>query len=265
MEIPTLKRNKETGLIDGIDYKFNLDGTINWRAMIDPSCLVIKKDSREIVEKQFNKKISEIDLREVEDKHILILLSGIKKIAQLRGIKCVKQKLEFCCSEKAACVCEIEFIPNVESSGESYTFSDVASASYYSTTGEFQLALEAIAANRAFVRCVRNALGINIVGRDEIDDAASAKAKNKPPSFQADEVITVIPETTGFKAQDFLLSICKKRNLEFPAIKKAAIGKKLEFNIDPETWIDFSNISDTDCYTIINHLTSIDESKKGKK
>lgn len=255
-----MTRNKETGLVDGVDYKFNVDGTVNWRAMIDPSYLVIKKDSRETVEKQFGKKINEIDLREVDDKHILILLFGIKKLAQLRGIKSVKQRLEYCSNEKACTVCEIEFLPNFESSGQPYTFSDVASASYFSTTNEFQLVLEAISANRAFVRCVRNALGINIVGRDEIDDAASARAREKSPLAQITEDSSKKDvEITGFSAQDNLEAVCKNRNIEFAAIKKSALGKKSEFTVDPETWTSFRDIKNLDCYTILAHL---EDSKK---
>lgn len=245
-------RNKETGLIEGIDYKFNNDGTINWRSMIDPSCLVVNKDSKETVEKQFGKKISEIDLRDVEDKHILILLSGIKRLAQLRGIRYVKQKLSHCSNEKAACVCSITFIPNIETDGMEFTFSDVGSASLYSTSSFAQLYLESIAANRAFVRCVRNALGINIIGRDEIDDAASAKARQSPPSQELEK-----EQVTGFKAQDFLKSTCEKRtNCNFEGIKKASILKKTEFNSNPEEWTKFEDIPDTDCYTILTHLNS---------
>ncbi len=257
----TLKRN-ELGLLEGIEYKFNPDGTVNWRAMIEPQFLVVKKESKDAVEKQFGKKTNEIDLREVEDRHILILLGGIKKLAQLRGVKSVKQKLEYCSNDKSACVCEIEFIPNFENSNQSYIFSDVGSASFFSTTGEFQLVLEAIAANRAFVRCVRNALGINIVGRDEIDDTASAKAREKSPLQQKEESEDS-NSSGGFKPQDTLKTLCQQRKISFEDIKKAALAKVGEFSEKPEIWKDFSDIPSLDCFTILNKLHSADE-KKGK-
>ena len=38
----TYKRNEE-GLLTGVDYKFNDDGSVDWRAMIDPKHLYPNK------------------------------------------------------------------------------------------------------------------------------------------------------------------------------------------------------------------------------
>lgn len=256
-----LKRN-ESGLLDGVEYKFNADNTINWRAMIEPQFLVVKRDSKEIVEKQFGKKISEIDLREVEDKHLLILLQGIKQVLRLRGAKSVEQNLSCCSPDKAAAVCRITFLENFETDGNEFIFSDVGSASYHSTSGFAQLYLESIAANRAFVRCVRNALGINIVARDEIDDGANEIAKTKSPLQQKEEKENEAP--TGFTAQDTLNSICSKRSLTFADIQKAAVAKKQDFTTSPDTWTDFTSIPSLDCFTILDKLNSSGDTKKKK-
>ncbi len=257
----TLKRN-DLGLLEGTTYIYNDDGTINWRAMIEPQFLAVKRDSKEAVEKQFGKKISEIDLREVEDKHLLLLLGGIRKLLTLRSAKSVKQKVEFCSNENVVVRCTIVFNGNFETQGQEFTYSDIGSASYFSVSGEFQLFLSSIAANRAFVRCVRNALGINIVGRDEIDDAASAQARAKSPLQQTQEVTDDAP--TGFKAQDTLKSICNKRNLKFDDVQKAASAKASEFTSPPDKWVDFDSIPSLDCFTILDKLNSAGDAKKKK-
>jgi len=38
----TYKRN-EAGLLEGVDYKFNDDGSVDWRSMIDPKHLYPNK------------------------------------------------------------------------------------------------------------------------------------------------------------------------------------------------------------------------------
>jgi hypothetical protein len=64
---------------------------------------------------------------------------------------------------------------------------DVANATYDNTDGFGQKFLETIAANRAFVRTVRNFLGIHIVGEDEISKKpiAAASSSNSDVSPQA--------------------------------------------------------------------------------
>ena len=55
-------------------------------------------------------------------------------------------------------------------------YSDTANATLDNTDSFCAKFLETIACNRAFVRCVRNYLGVHIVGADEID-----KSENKTP------------------------------------------------------------------------------------
>jgi len=50
-------------------------------------------------------------------------------------------------------------------------FEDIANATIDNTSNFAQKFLETIAANRAFVRCVRNFLNVHIVGADEIDSS----------------------------------------------------------------------------------------------
>jgi hypothetical protein len=64
--------------------------------------------------------------------------------------------------------CTISWIPNFETEGRKVTFSAIGDASPSNTNSFARFFLGPIAENRAFVRCVRNFLKINIVGNDEI-------------------------------------------------------------------------------------------------
>jgi hypothetical protein len=60
--------------------------------------------------------------------------------------------------------------------------------------------LETIAANRAFVRCVRNFLNIHIVGADEIDSS-----NGKPLALSKKKLtpINILMEKTGLSDSEF--------------------------------------------------------------
>ena len=75
----TFKRN-EYGLLEDppIPYIYNEDGSVNWRKMIRPEFLVPNKQ-----------RTQETDITKLEDKDLLILLGGIKELAQIRGFTCV--------------------------------------------------------------------------------------------------------------------------------------------------------------------------------
>ena len=76
--------------------------------------------------------------------------------------------------------CRIKWIPNYETEGREVVFSAMGDASPENTTDFTKWYLAAMAENRAFVRCVRNFLKINIVGSDECGDVKKGRAKEKP-------------------------------------------------------------------------------------
>ena len=69
----------EDGLINGVDYVFTDDGLIDWRKMVKPEHLVPNKD-----------RTSETDVTKLKDYQLIILLGGIKELAQIRGYTDVK-------------------------------------------------------------------------------------------------------------------------------------------------------------------------------
>jgi len=241
------KRN-ELGLIEGVEYKFREDGTVDWRAMVNPAYLVINKSYESSLVKRFLKPLNEIKVSEVEDNKLLILLQGVKELAILRGYSKIQPKVDYISNEKAVVSTQIEWIPNFETSGSPISFGDVGSASLDNTSGFGQMYLEAIATNRAFVRAVRNFLGINVLANDEIDAKATEKflAKKESPVAQhsPQAVLEKAVEHAGFNFESF-----KARALE--AYSDKITGKISE-------WKDLSSVSPKDAFILIDLL------KKGK-
>lgn len=168
-ELKTIVRN-EHGLIEGIDYKFNESGLVDWRAMIPEKFLVFNTQYAEQIQAAYGKPLEELKVSEVEDKYLLILLGGIKELARLRGFNVVSYKIVPASERCITASCEIEWLPNFETEGRTITFSDAADASIANTSGFGNQFLTTIAANRSFIRNTKNFLGINILGHDEIAD-----------------------------------------------------------------------------------------------
>jgi hypothetical protein len=154
----TFQRN-EAGLLvkPPIDYVFNEDGSVDWRKMVRTSYLVANKQ-----------RTNQTDVSELEDKDLLILLGGIKELAQIRGFTQVSYNVVAASQEYFATSCTIEWLPNYETNNLSSTFSALADAHQDNTYSFACNFLAATAENRAFVRCVRNFLRINVVGQEEM-------------------------------------------------------------------------------------------------
>ena len=161
----------ELGLLEGVEYQYNEDGSINWRAMIASEHLYPNKGWFEARNQAMPNSVEGL-----EDYQLLIKLSGIKELAKLRGFTKVSYDVIKCEMEHVAVKCAITWNSNFESHGQEVYFEDIANATTYNTSSFAQKFLETIAANRAFVRCVRNFLNIHIVGADEIDTSNGKKA-----------------------------------------------------------------------------------------
>ena len=163
-----LFKRDENGLLSSVSYKYRDNHTIDWRAMVNPEYTVINAQYKNELEQVHQKPLEQLKSTDVEDKHLLVLLAGFKELAQIRGYKSVEYRVATANPEYVAVICRIVWIPNFETGGEPVVFESLADASYQNTSGFARAYLMAIAENRAFVRCVRNALGINIVGKDEL-------------------------------------------------------------------------------------------------
>jgi len=198
------KRNKY-GLIEdeNIKYIFNNDGSINWRKMVKQEYLVPNRQ-----------KTQELDVSKLEDKDLLILLGGIKELAQIRGYSKVEYKVVAASETYFATSCRITWLPNYETENKEIIFESLADATINNTKSFARFFLAAIAENRAFVRCVRNFLKINIVSQEELGDVKLIEDQNhmeNPTSPYA-----------------LLEKVMKDKNISFDQLKSKLIKENFE-------------------------------------
>ena len=190
------------GLIKGVDYVFNEDGLIDWHKMIKTEHLVPNKD-----------RTSETDVTKLKDNQLIILLGGIKDLAQIRGYTDVRYDVVSPSPNYVVATCSITWKPNYETEGQEVTFSSIGDASHENTKSFAKLYLGPIAENRAFVRCVRNFLKINIVSSEELGDAK------------------FVPETSTENKSDpynVLENVMKDKGVTFEQIKGKLVKEKYE-------------------------------------
>lgn len=227
--ISPLERN-EMGLVKDKNYKYNIDGSIDWKGMIKPEFLVPNKD------KFNNIDLSSLDVTQLEDSQLLILLGGIKDIAYTRGFTQVDYDVITARQDYVAVKCNITWIPNYETSMLPVKFSALADAHFENTSGFGNKFLMAIAENRAFIRAVRNFLRINIVGQDEIDP----KKKNE-----------VIEESQPTNPANVLNKVMSEVGLNFETIKAKLISENDE---DAANWNSISDVPKKRIFEIIERI-----------
>jgi hypothetical protein len=219
------------GLLDNVDYSFNGDGSVDWRAMIKDDHLFPNKSWFESRNREVPSSADGLS-----DHQLLIKLGGIKELAKLRGFKSVRYTPAVCEKDHVAVTCEIEFLPNYETSGEVVVFQDMANATLNNTSSFATKFLEAIACNRAFIRCVRNFLNIHIVGDDEID-----KSNIKPSTGEA-----ISPLTPN--------SVLENEFIDFDSFKaklRELWASSCYQNSDAAKWNSFSDIPPKEARLII--------------
>jgi|TARA_R110000824_G_scaffold68589_1_gene177241 hypothetical protein len=176
---PSTYVRDENGLLNPkvVDYEFNKDGSVNWRAMISEEHLFPNRSWFEGRGKDTPRSIEGLG-----DHQLLIKLSGIKELARLRGFSDVSYEAVKCEQDHVAVICHMTFLPNYETNSKAVMFQDMANATLDNTSSFATKFLETIACNRAFVRCVRNFLNVHIVGDDEIDKSGKpAKTSTASP------------------------------------------------------------------------------------
>ena len=239
---PDLWKRNEHGLLDSVNYIFNDDGSVDWRAMINPEHLYPNKDWFEMRKMPVPNSIEGLD-----DSQLLIKLGGIKELAKLRGFHNVTYDVCESSNERVVVQCMINWIENYEGvRGSTQTFASIANATTSNTNGFAAKFLECIAENRAFVRTVRNFLGIHIVGADEIDSS-----KNKAP----------IEVATASVAKDISPQgiLKEKSGIGFDSFKGRLREwyKTNAYTNDPEiikTWNEYKDIPAKECRKLLKLL-----------
>jgi hypothetical protein len=223
------------GLLECVDYIFNPDNTINWRAMINKEHLVPNRDA---FKNQKDVNLKEIDISSLADNQLLILLAGIKELAQIRGYKSVSYDVIQAQPDYVAVKCTIDWLPNYETNMETVSFSALADAHLDNTKDFAKNFLMAIAENRAFIRTVRSFLKINIVGNDEMGKTTHIDSE-------------VEPNTSITQPVALLQKTMEEHGISFEQVKERAIQKKMD---GAENWSKVEDISPLSMFTIISGI-----------
>lgn len=212
-----LFQRDEKGLLKNVSHVFKDDGSVDWKRMIPDKYIVVNAEYFE------KRQIAIPDSTDgLEDKQLLVLLGGIKELAKLRGVMSVDKKVWESSFDRAVVSCKLTFSPNYENDMQPFVYEEVASATLSNTNGFGQLFMETIASNRAFVRAVRNALRIDIVGSDELsgftstNNNAETTSESEPWHALRDAAknfsSTKIPE--GFKTFDEFKAVLLEKGTE---------------------------------------------------
>lgn len=246
---PSLYNRDKNGLLTNLQYVFNDDGSINWRAMIKDEHLFPNKGWFSMRNKDMPRSVEGL-----QDYQLLIKLSGIKELARLRGFKDVSYDTIKCEHDHVAVVCTIAFLPNYETHGEAVYFQDMANATLENTSSFATKFLETIACNRAFVRCVRNFLNVHIVGDDEIDKS-DGKGVIKSESKESSPSSDISPS-------GILASLAKDKfgisnYQDFKAKLRELWQADLYKNPETKNWSSFSDIPAKEARNLLKALHSL--------
>lgn len=237
---PELYKRDNFGLLEGVEYSFNEDNSINWRAMIKDEFLYPNKD-------WFSKRDREIpeSIEGLKDHQLLIKLGGIKELAKLRGFSDVSYIPFRCEDDHVAVTCRIRWIGNYETEMNPVIYEDIANATVRNTDGFAEKFLETIAANRAFIRCVRNFLNIHIVGADEIDKSEGKEVESEQSSAIVSAVAALEKEasTRGFDSYELFK----------PFLRKLWKEEKFQ-DEDVKNWTKFEDIPPNKARKILEFL-----------
>lgn len=258
---PRFKRNTKTGLVEGIEYKFKPDGSIDWKAMLNPVHIKFKTSKGQITTEHEKKLAAEIEKtygapakdlvyadvvakQEVKDEHLIVMLKGWQELAELRGFTYSAPTAVAAAPGMAVCAWSIKWIPNIDDPDGKET--GATADATMENTGGFGY-LGAMAGNRAFTRAVRLGLGVTILAADEI------ATKDAPIEEVGQSSSSTATATYDSRPVPTLIRYCKDANLAFETLKKGAQDKyRAKMESDPATWTQFEDVPARDCLTLIS-------------
>lgn len=181
-QLKKIERN-EDGLINGLEYIFDINGKIDWKAMTPKGYLYLNPDKgkRDRIEKEYGKPYEQIDpiKDNVKDSDLIIKLAGLRALLQIRGFNYIKLLPIESRVDYASVNCEISFIPSFESELRTIICQDNACAHEWNTNNFAKNYLLEIASNRALCRCIRNYLNLAIVSSEELGGTTNEQEQPK--------------------------------------------------------------------------------------
>lgn len=197
---PKLIKRNNLGLIEGFNYVYK-DNYIDWRKLIPAEFLYIDSSKTE-----------ETDISKCEDSQLVVKLGGMIYLAKIRGYKSVRYPVIIASESYAAVSCEIEWIPNYETENQSVFYSSTAGV-HFNNASPFGMRYSVeTAENRAFCKCIRKFLGINIVSQEELGES---KPKENIPA----ETKTDSSSSSSAAPYQVLTKLLSNKGLDFEKLK----------------------------------------------
>lgn len=247
--LPPTFQFDDDGLVKGMVYKYRSDGSIDWRAMLLPEHFGVhaRRFKDELLTK-YGKSAEQLNPSEIEDKYLLIFLAGFRYLARLRGALSIRPKVVVSTPTFVSVRTMITWRPNPETGGLEVEYGDCANASSENTTPMVRHSLDAIAANKAFVRAVRGYLEIPILGWDEVTSDDKGGSIESGPSVQG---------LGSLGPSGALERIATDARVSFEQVKKGALTKyRSEMESDPEKWTNFKDVPPHDCMALIAFINA---------
>lgn len=158
------------------------------------------------------------------DNELLITLAGFRELAAVRGVHSVEYQMLSESDVATTVKCRIEWLDNKEGRGK--IVEDIATANNETTNKVFFNYKSSIAANRAFCRAVRNSLGIEVVGFEEMKDEDTVKISSQ-----------------GGKPHNFLSAFLIDKGITFEQMQKY-IQEGIDGAVPPIKWENWSKAED---------------------
>lgn len=247
------------GLVKGIIYHFTPEGRIDWRRMVDARFLYITNEFKDKACQEQGKPLAELDLMKVNEKWLRMTIGGINQLANLRGYMSLEYPHVHVTDSCVTATCAMQFIGNFETEGDLFVCSAIASANMWNVDKDFTSYLATFAENRAFSRCVKRALQINILSDVEI--GGDGRKNTNITGAVAGESSDSTP-AAGFEPLNVLESKCKASSITFEAVKAAALKYETELKSKPNEWKGFADIQAIDAWLILSKMEAKDSKLK---
>lgn len=247
---PQILLREENGLLRNLEYKYDKYGMIAWKEMLNPEFVVLNrmKFAKDGIDTySLSKDETEKIKAEATDDKLLVTLAGFRELARIRGYKSVLPAVSVRPDGGVISECTITWIKNFETNFEEVITRGIASASTETVAPTYQPFLEAIASNRAFVRCVREFLGIFTICEEEIliEDVKVAAAKPGSPLH-------------------LLQKTCSTYNLKIEDLKQI-FREQVENNSEEtgwlDSWISFESLPTSVIATLVPKINKIHKQK----